>query len=104
VAGPVLEFAARLVQATHPDQPGAPAVTRKYVRYGASPRGLQGLLAAARVSAAREGRFHISREDVLRHLLPTLRHRIIRSYDGELQRVTVDDVLGEIAGSLGGKG
>jgi len=104
LAAPVLEFAARLIQATHPDQPEAPAVTKKYIRYGASPRGLQGLLAAARVNAAREGRFHISREDVLRHLLPVLRHRVIRSYDGELQRVSVADILGEIAGSLGGKG
>jgi MoxR-like ATPase len=71
---------------------------------GASPRGLQALLGAARVSAARDGRFHVSREDVLEHLLPALRHRVIRSYDGELQRVTIEEVLREVAGAAGGRG
>ena len=103
VAGPVLEFAARLIQATHPDRPEAPAATRTLVRYGASPRGLQALLAAARVCAARAGRFHISREDVLENLLPALRHRILLGYEGELQRVSVDALLGEIAAAVGAR-
>jgi MoxR-like ATPase len=100
VAEPVLDFAARIVQATHPEQAGAPAATRKFVRYGASPRGLQGLLAAGRVTAARAGRFHVSREDIVAQVLPVLRHRVLLGYEGELQRVKMEEFLGEIVTSL----
>src|SRR5713101_2637725 len=41
VASHVSEFVARLVVATHPDQPTAPPLVQKYLRYGASPRGGQ---------------------------------------------------------------
>jgi MoxR-like ATPase len=101
VAEPVLDFAARLVQATHPESEGAPARTRALVRFGASPRGLQGLLAAARVACARDGRFSVAREDVLEHLLPVLRHRVILGYEGEVQRVAVDELLRDLAAKLG---
>jgi MoxR-like ATPase len=102
VAEPVLDFAARLVQATHPAGADAPRVTREFVRFGASPRGLQGLLAAARVQSAREGRFHVSREDIQGFLLPVLRHRIILNLEGELQRIGVDEVLTQIAAAVSG--
>jgi MoxR-like ATPase len=100
VAEPVLRYAARLVQATRPDLEGAPEPTRRYVRYGASTRGMQGLVAAAKVRAARAGRFHAAAEDVRAALLPVLRHRIILNFEGELQKVRVDELLGEIAATV----
>src|SRR3954451_23338064 len=42
IARPVQDFAVRVVEGTHPsDKPGVPPLTKKYVRYGASPRGAQ---------------------------------------------------------------
>src|SRR5262245_26385333 len=41
LARAVQDFAVRVLQATHPEAPDAPATTKKYLRYGASPRGLQ---------------------------------------------------------------
>ena len=47
----VVDYAIRLVLATHPEIDGAPAITQQYVRYGASPRGAQAMLLAAKIRA-----------------------------------------------------
>src|SRR5437764_3167994 len=47
VATHIKEYAVRLLLATHPDQEDAPEKVRNYVRYGASPRGLQALITAS---------------------------------------------------------
>ena len=39
VARHVQDYAIRVIQATHPDSPGTPEITKRYIRYGASPRG-----------------------------------------------------------------
>ncbi len=103
VARPVMEYAARLVLAGQPG-PGAPEPTRRYVRYGPSPRGLQALVAAAKVSALLDGRFNVSREDIRGHLRPALRHRIILNFEGDLGKVSVDALLDELAGTVPAQG
>ena len=60
----VQDYAIRLVQATHPDQEGAPELSRRYVRYGSSPRGAQGLLLGAKILALLDGRYAASRDDI----------------------------------------
>lgn len=97
VAGAVMRMAAGLVTATHPEMEGSPGLTRKYVRYGASPRGLQAIVSTAKVSAVWDGRFHVSTGDILENLLPALRHRIIFNFEGELQKVDMDEYLLELA-------
>src|SRR2546421_7573464 len=47
VAGPVQDFAIRLILATHPQGDFAAAATNKFIRCGASPRGGQALVLAA---------------------------------------------------------
>ncbi len=84
------------ILATHPDAPEAPALVKKYVRHGASPRGAQALLGAARVRALLDGRTHVSREDVRGAALPALRHRLILSFEGEADGVQTDDLLREL--------
>ncbi len=56
--------AIRLVLATHPENAGASPMAKKFVRYGASPRGAQGLILAAKIHALLDGRFHVSRADI----------------------------------------
>src|SRR5260370_13164433 len=48
VATHVKEYAVRLLLATHPDHEDAPEKLHKFVRYGASPRGLQDMLMTAK--------------------------------------------------------
>ena len=93
VAGHVREYAARLVLATHPESDGACALARRFVRHGASPRGMQALILAGKVRALALGRFNVAIEDVRALALPALRHRIILNFEGEAEGVDADDVL-----------
>src|SRR6266404_5060234 len=60
VAVHVRDFASGIVMATHPQWADAPDVTRRFVRYGASPRGAQALILGAKVRALAEGRYNVS--------------------------------------------
>ena len=91
----VLSYAARLVYATHPDRPEAPEPIRRYVRYGSSPRGGQALVRAARVRAMMAGRYNVALEDVRAVAPPCLRHRLIRSFEGEAEGIEPDRLVEE---------
>lgn len=93
VATHIKEYAVRLLLATHPDQEDAPDDIRKFVRYGASPRGLQALISTAKVRALLEGRYNVSTEDLNVVAYPALRHRIILNFDGLADGVTPDSLI-----------
>jgi MoxR-like ATPase len=59
VAPHVQDYAVGLVMATQPDQPEAHELTKRYIRYGASPRGAQALVECGRVLALMRGRYHL---------------------------------------------
>ncbi|MDR3699872.1 MAG: MoxR family ATPase [Candidatus Sulfopaludibacter sp.] len=93
VAPHVQDFAIELVMSTQPDQPEAHELTRKYVRYGSSPRGAQALVECGRVLALTRGRFHLSTEDIV-HVAPAvLRHRIILNFDAHADGQTPETIL-----------
>ena len=100
VAGHVREYAARLVLATHPESDGAVATARRFVRYGASPRGLQALILAGKVRALSVGRFNVAIEDIRTLALPALRHRLILNFEGEAEGADPDDVLRAAMGEI----
>jgi MoxR-like ATPase len=97
IAEPVLDYAARLVMATHPEEPDSPAVAKQYVRYGASPRAIQALVLAGKVNAILSGRYNVSYEDLRRVLHPALRHRILLNVEAQLQSVGIDTLLSQVA-------
>jgi MoxR-like ATPase len=96
IASHVRQFAARLVMATHPQWEEAPDITRRYIRYGASPRAAQALVLGAKVLALRAGRFAVSVDDVKTIALPVLRHRIILNFEGEAEGIEADRLLSEV--------
>src|SRR6266699_3073426 len=93
VATHVKEYGVRLLLATHPDQEDAPEQVCKYVRYGASPRGLQAMITTAKVRALLEGRYNVSKEDVQNVAFPALRHRIILNFDGLADGITPENLI-----------
>jgi MoxR-like ATPase len=93
VASHVQEYAARLVLATHPGPEGATETARRFVRYGASPRGLQALIRAGKVRALAQGRAHVAIEDLQALAVPSLRHRILLNFEGEAQGVDAERVI-----------
>ena len=92
VAEPVLRYASRIVAASDPANPSAPAKVKAAVRFGAGVRGAQSLILASKAVALLEGRAQVAFADVERVAAPVLRHRIIRSFEGEADGITTDDV------------
>ncbi|HEY3819754.1 MAG TPA: AAA family ATPase [Polyangiaceae bacterium] len=101
VAEPVLRYAARLVRASDPSTGDAPEAAKRALRYGAGVRGAQSLVLAAKAVALCEGRANVSFEDVKRVAKPALRHRLIRSFEGEAEGTTTDAVIDALLASVG---
>jgi MoxR-like ATPase len=93
VAKNVLDFALSLVVATHPDSAEACDATRRYVRYGSSPRGAQSLINAAKVFALVDGRYNVAKDDLKRAAKPVLRHRVLLNFEADADGVTADKVI-----------
>ncbi|MBI4241812.1 MAG: MoxR family ATPase [Candidatus Rokubacteria bacterium] len=103
VAAHVRELASLIVMATHPRWEHAPEPARRFIRYGASPRGAQALILGAKVRALADGRYNVSAEDLRAMALPALRHRIILNFEGEAEGVDVDDLVGQALESAEGQ-
>ena len=100
VADHVQDLTVRVLQATHPDGPDAPALVKQYVRFGASPRGAQAVLLAAKIRALFDGRFAASGDYVRAMALPALRHRVLLNFEGEAEGIRSDQVIEQITKSL----
>ncbi len=96
VAPHVQEYAIELVMATQPEQKEAHELSKKYIRYGSSPRGAQALVECGRVLALMRGRYHLAVEDVQRIAPAVLRHRIILNFDAHADGQTPETILSTI--------
>ncbi len=93
LAPDVLDYALSLVVGSHPDHAEAAETTRRYVRYGSSPRGAQAMVTAAKVYALLDGRFAASHDDIRKAAKPVLRHRLLLNYESEADGVSADQVV-----------
>jgi MoxR-like ATPase len=96
VASHVNEYVARLIVATHPDDPSAPEKVKQFVRYGASPRGAQALIVGGKINALLEGRFNVSFEDIAAVAPATLRHRLLLNFEGLAEGISPDDIIADL--------
>jgi MoxR-like ATPase len=100
IASHVLAYAARLITATHPEDKDALPITRQYVRYGASPRGMQALILAGKIMALLDGRFNVAFADLKLAALPALRHRIILNFEAQAEGIAPDDIIKQVVEAL----
>lgn len=105
IADHVKDYAIRLTLASHPAEKDASPSARRFVRFGASPRGAQSLVLGAKARALILGRPNASIEDV-RALAPAvMRHRILLNFEGEAEGVdtgtVVDDLLSHVGAAAG---
>lgn len=68
----------------------------KYISWGASPRANIFLTIGAKACALIDGRDYVSADDVNFIVSDVLRHRVILSYEADIENVTSDDVINEI--------
>jgi MoxR-like ATPase len=96
IADEIRRYGLSLVMATHPEHELAAEVTKRYVRYGASPRGAQAMILGAKIRAILDHRYHVAKEDI-RALAPAvLRHRLILNFEGQAEGVSTDTVVDEV--------
>lgn len=100
VAPHVQHYAIELIMATQPGAQDAADVTNRYIRYGSSPRGAQGLIECGRVLALMRGRLHLSIEDVTTVAPAVLRHRIILNFDAHADGENTETILQKILKGL----
>jgi MoxR-like ATPase len=93
VAAPVQDYAIRLLLASHPNSEFATPETNRFLRAGASPRGAQALILAAKLRALLEGRFNASFADIKAVYLPAMRHRVLLNFEAQAESVISDSVL-----------
>jgi len=94
VATAILEYCARIVLATHPQEGNE--LARKYIRFGASPRGMQALVLAAKARALLLGRTSVIRDDIVDVAQSCLSHRIILNFDAESEGLRATTVIEQL--------
>jgi MoxR-like ATPase len=92
----VSDYVARIVLGTNPASAEARDIAKKYVRYGASPRGAQALALAAKAHALADGRVQVGIADVKAVALPSLRHRLILNFEGEAEGISPDSIIKQV--------
>ncbi len=93
VSSAVARYAVRLAAASRPKHATAPDFIRQFVSIGASLRGSQYLVLAARARAALEGRLAPSVDDVKAVALPVLRHRIVPNFKADAAKIGSEQLV-----------
>jgi MoxR-like ATPase len=96
IANHVVTFAARLIKATHPEGAESPEGVRQYVRYGASPRGMQAMILGGKILALLDGRYNVAFDDIRAAALPALRHRMAVNFEAQAEGISSDRLIGEL--------
>lgn len=81
----IIDHIAKIVTQTRESNPD--------IAYGSSPRGSLALLSLAKAIAFIEGRKTVEKNDIVRAVLPALRHRIILSVQAQMNERKDSDVL-----------
>ncbi len=96
ISDSVARYAVDLVRATRATDPSSPEIVRKYVNFGASVRGAQFLVLAAKARALMHRRYYVTYDDIAELVRPVLRHRILLNFQAESDRLTSDDILKQV--------
>lgn len=95
--GPLtVNYVARLVRATRPNDDSAPKFIRELVDWGAGPRAGQFLIAGGKAIAAMDGRPSVSLNDIRRVAVPVLRHRLSTNFQAQAEGMTTDSVVARL--------
>ncbi len=100
VSRAVQDYVVRLLRATHPNLGGPTESVTRFVSTGASPRGAQAMLVAAKIRALLQGRVASGIEDVRAVAPLALRHRVRLGFEGEAEGISTDSIVAELIAAL----
>jgi len=101
ISDEVRRFAIHTVMGSHPDHELASPMTKKFVRYGSSPRGAQAVILAAKINAILDNRYHVATDDIRAIATNCLRHRILLNFEGQAENIKTDDIVQNILQNIG---
>ena len=96
VAEPVLRYALSIVRTTRPNGNSAPDFVKEWIQYGASVRAAQYLVLGGKARALVHGRYYVTYEDIRSLCHPVLRHRILKNFHAESERITTDQLVDQL--------
>jgi MoxR-like ATPase len=95
VADAVVRYAVKLVRATRPGA-DSPDFVRQWLAYGASVRAAQALILGGKARSLLQGRAHVTFDDIRALARPVLRHRLLRNFQAQSERVTTDMLVDRV--------
>ena len=93
VASHIGEYALKLTRKTRPQLESTSEMVKKYVTWGAGPRGGQNLLIAGKARAAIHGKFAVDEGDIQAVCESVLSHRIRTNFSADADNVTSRDII-----------
>ena len=100
VASHLIKYVSQIIEATHPEGDNTSPPVKRYVRWGASPRGAQSIVLAAKAAAMIEGRPHVTADDIRWAAPAALRHRLVLGYEATAEGVSSDAIVDEVLHSV----
>jgi MoxR-like ATPase len=100
VAEHVFEYAADLVRATRPRDPGVPKFIPELVSWGAGPRASQYLILGGKARAILHGRLHVTTDDIKEVAYPVLRHRLVTTFNADAEGWTTDNIIEKLIATI----
>jgi len=96
IAEEVSRYALALVRHSRPGTTEAPDFVNRWLSYGGSVRAAQFLVLAGKARALVHGRVHVGFDDIRAVVPPVMRHRLLRNFHAEAERVGVEQIVGEL--------
>ena len=93
-------FAIRLVLKTHPASHEGSHEAKRFLRYGSSPRGVQGLILGGKVWALVDGKSAVEPRHIARCAEQVLSHRLILNFEGEAEQIRPEALIQEAVDEL----
>ena len=93
VSDAVSRYALNLVRASRPGPENELKFVKDWVAYGASTRAAQYLVLGGKARALINGRYHVGFDDIVRLARPVLRHRVLRNFHAESEKVSADKLV-----------
>ena len=100
VSEAVSRYALDLVRCSRPGSDDAPDFVNDWVAYGASTRAAQNLVLGGKARALIDGRYHVGFDDIAQLAGPVLRHRVLRNFHAESEKIGSDEIIGRLLAAV----
>jgi MoxR-like ATPase len=100
VSQAVMQYALSLVRSSRPGAEHGLDFVNKWVAYGASTRAAQNLVLGAKARALVDGRYHIEFDDIAQLARPVLRHRVLRNFHAESEKISADELIDRLVAAV----